>query len=248
MAGVGSGAWYWHSRNVTQSRTQFRTTSLELAGDVTRDLNQYGDLLSGSAALFHQGVVSREQYVEYLQAVGLGSARFAGLQGVGLVQRVTASQVPAFLESLRADGIAVTSISPAGRRAQYCLGSYADWSNLRFTIPLYGYDFCTVPAISNVLTRATASGQQQVLSGSLLGVAYDILFRSRTTGVYRINCISQRTRTPCEWLGSRHCKWTETNSVDIAPGKHPIPRFERVRWRITSRGNPTFARVGHSGW
>ncbi len=201
LAGVGGGAWYWHSRNVTQSRTQFRTSSSELSGDVTRVLNQYGDLLSGSAALFHQGVVTRTQYVDYLQAVGFGSARFSGLKGVGLIQRVTSGEVPSFLESLRADGLAVTSITPAGRRSQYCLGSYADWSNLQFNIPLYGYDFCTVPAISNVLTRATESGQQQVLTGSLLGAAYAsyfVLVQPVYTG--SPTSVSERERQVSGWV------------------------------------------------
>ncbi|GEM_PF-547870 len=169
---VGSGAWYWHARNVSETREQLRTTSADVSADVTRTLLQYGNLVSGSAALFHQGVVSRGQYDAYLQALGFGSAPFQGLLGAGLIQVVPAGDVPGFLASLQAEGISVTSIAPAGERSQYCLGSYADWSKLNVTIPLYGYDFCTVPALFEVLARATSSGQQQVIAGSTLGPLY----------------------------------------------------------------------------
>ncbi len=229
LAGVGSGAWFWHSRNLAQSGTQFRTTSEEISGDVTRVLNQYGGLLSGSAALFHQGIVSRAQYADYLQALGFGSAGFAGLQGVGLIQRVTASAVPAYLSSLRADGIAVTSISPSGSRAQYCLGSYADWRDLKFSIPLYGYDFCTVPNISNLLTRATQSGQQQVLGGSLLGAAYSSYF-VLVQPVYTETptSVSQRERQVSGWV----------LGIADAPGLlKSLPRASGIQFLVSSGTN-----------
>ena len=128
--------------------------------------------VSGSAALFHLRVLTRAEYIAYLQSVGFGSQRFAGLDGVGLVERVPAAQVRSFLAALREEGVAAPSLAPPGQRSQYCLGSYAAWRNLNSSVPLYGYDFCTVPSISQVLGRATRSGQQQVLTGSALGPAY----------------------------------------------------------------------------
>ncbi len=172
LAIVGTGASYWHSRDVSGTQEQFRTSSDDLSSDLSRVLDEYGELLSGSAALFHQGVVTRPQYIAYLQAVGFGSARFPGLQGAGLVRRVRAGQVGQYLASLQAEGIAVSSVTPPGQRAQYCLGSYADYSDMRFAASTYGYDFCTVPAIAGVLRRATVTGQQQVLLGAMLGPSY----------------------------------------------------------------------------
>ncbi|HTV12584.1 MAG TPA: EAL domain-containing protein [Acidimicrobiales bacterium] len=169
---VGAGAWYWHARNVSQAQAQFRTQADELSGDVSNVLLRYEDLLSGSAALFHQGVVTRAEYDAFLGSVGFGSSRFPGLLGAGLIKRVLADQLPAFLASLRADGIAVGSISPPGRRAAYCLGSYADWSNLSLTIPLFGYDFCTVAPLAKVLSQATTTAQEQALNGRVLGPDY----------------------------------------------------------------------------
>ncbi|HUC36513.1 MAG TPA: CHASE domain-containing protein, partial [Acidimicrobiales bacterium] len=168
IAVVGSGAWYWHTRNVSQAQTQFGTASEDLSGDITRALGQNGDLLAGSAALFDQGVVTRAQYHVFLKSQGFEVGRFPGMLGVGLIQEVSAGQLPAFLASLNADGVAVSSIAPSGERPEYCLGSYADWTNLKSSVPLFGYDFCTVPALAEVLTRATATAQQQVLSGSVL--------------------------------------------------------------------------------
>jgi diguanylate cyclase (GGDEF)-like protein/PAS domain S-box-containing protein len=170
-ASVGTGAWYWHSRNVVETRAGIRTASDEVSGDITEVLLKYGDLVSGSAALFHQGNVSRAQYADYLQAVGFGPSRFPGLLGLGYVQRVTPEQLPGFFASLHADGIAA-SLLPLGRQSQYCLGSYADWTDIHVTVPIYGYDFCTLPAISQVLGRASASGRQQVLLGSAISPTY----------------------------------------------------------------------------
>jgi len=167
-AGITAGAWYWRVRNDNQAQATFRSAAGTVGGDVTRGLLQDSDLLAGSAALLDQGVVSRSQYVGYLQAIGFGTDRFPGLEGVGLIDRLTPAAVPGFLASLRADGIAA-SVDPPGRRPVYCLGSYADWSHLQTTVPLYGYDVCTVPSIARALAAAAATGRQQVLRGALLG-------------------------------------------------------------------------------
>jgi diguanylate cyclase (GGDEF)-like protein/PAS domain S-box-containing protein len=166
--GVTAGAWYWRTRNDRQAQASFRSAAATVGADVTRGLLGDSDLLAGSAALLHQGVVSRSQYVGYLQAIGFGTDRFPGLEGVGLFDRLTPAAVPDFLASLRAAGIAA-SVDPPGRRPVYCLGSYADWSHLRTTVPLYGYDVCTVPSIARALAAAAATGRQQVLRGALLG-------------------------------------------------------------------------------
>jgi diguanylate cyclase (GGDEF)-like protein/PAS domain S-box-containing protein len=168
---VCTGAWYWHARDVSEAHKQFSAVTQGLTDDVERVLLQYGQLLSGSGALFHQGVVTRAQYHSYLEAVGFGSPRFPGLEGVGFVQKVVPSQVPRFLASLAADGIQA-SVLPSGSRSQYCLGSYADWSRLNYQVPLYGYDLCTVPTLADALSAATATGEQQVVVGPALGPLY----------------------------------------------------------------------------
>ena len=167
-----TGAWYWHARNVSDARAQFHATSSELAVDLTTVLTRDGALLAGSAALFDQGVVTRAQYTSYLQAVGFGTARFPEIHGVGFIQSIGAGQLATFLTSLRANGINVASVAPAGQRARYCLGSYADWTDFKSAIPLFGYDFCTVAVLDHVLTLATDSGKQQALPGSQLGPKY----------------------------------------------------------------------------
>jgi len=169
---VLEGAAYWHGRNTAQSHAQFRTAADRLSGEISNVLLRYGDLLAGSAALFHQGVVTRAQYDAYLQAVGFGTSEFPGLEGAGLVQVVSPAQVPTFLAGLRASGISNVAVNPPGQRARYCLGSYAKWEDLRVMVPLYGFDFCTVPALFTVLAHALEEGRQQVLPGSSLSPVY----------------------------------------------------------------------------
>jgi diguanylate cyclase (GGDEF)-like protein/PAS domain S-box-containing protein len=169
---IGTGAWYWHARNVSDANARFRAVASELEADLTRALTQDGALLAGSAALFRQGTITRTEYSSYLQAVGFGTGRFSEIHGVGLIQSVPGDGLGAFLREMRADGIDVSRVTPSGVRDRYCLGSYADWTDLQASIPLFGYDFCTVPVIHSLLTRATDTGLQQVLPGSRLGPLY----------------------------------------------------------------------------
>jgi diguanylate cyclase (GGDEF)-like protein/PAS domain S-box-containing protein len=175
IAIVATGANYVHDRDVAASRAQFHDSTTSVANEVTDVLLRYGDVLSGSGALFHQGVVSRAQYDAYLDAVGFGSARFPDLEGIGFIQRTAPRQVAGLLASLRADGHDVTSIEPPGRRSQYCLGSYVDPNRLPFGIPLYGYDFCSFPVVSHLLAEATDTGAQQVFAGLALPGKYHSL-------------------------------------------------------------------------
>jgi diguanylate cyclase (GGDEF)-like protein/PAS domain S-box-containing protein len=198
---VSAGATYVHNRDVAASRTQFHESATTISSELTDVMLRYGDVLSGSGALFHQGVVSRSQYDAYLSAVGFGSARFRELQGIGFIQRTTPSQVPKLLASLRSDGHDLRTIEPPGRRAEYCLGSYVDPNQLPYGIPLYGYDFCSFKVVANLLRAATETGQQQVFSGlGLPGKYHSLLvlvqpvFRGAPTSV------SQRQHQVIGWM------------------------------------------------
>jgi diguanylate cyclase (GGDEF)-like protein/PAS domain S-box-containing protein len=172
---VATGATYVHNRDVAESRTQFRESATAVASQLTDVLLRYGDVLSGSGALFHQGVVSRSQYDAYLAAVGFGSPRLRELEGIGFIQRTSPAQVPELLASLRTDGHDLRTIEPPGRRAEYCLGSYVDPNQLPYGIPLYGFDFCSFKVVAKLLRAATATGQQQVFSGLELPGKYHSL-------------------------------------------------------------------------
>jgi len=132
-------------------------------------LLRYGDFVHVSAAMFRQGLVSRPQFATYLHDVGFDNGRFPGLEGAGYVQLVSQDQVGSFVSAARADGLADYSVTPAGARSTYCLGSYADTAGLASSVPLLGYDLCTVPGISAALYAARDTGQQSVVVGSTLG-------------------------------------------------------------------------------
>ncbi len=198
---VSAGAWYWHQRNTVDTQSQFRANVAETTSNLSNVLLRYGDLLAGSAALFHQGVVTHAQYDAYLQSVGFGSTRFPGLQGAGIVRSVTNDQVPGLLSAMRANGVAVTSVNPPGQRPRYCLVSDAAWTNLQVSIPLYGYDLCTVPSLSKVLAAATATGGQQVLPGHVLDPAFAadvLLVQPVYTGLPR--SMAERVRQSAGWV------------------------------------------------
>ncbi|HZU79996.1 MAG TPA: EAL domain-containing protein [Acidimicrobiales bacterium] len=168
--GVVAGAQYWKVRNDREASRTLQSQATTISEGLTRGLLQDSEILSASSALFHQGDMTRKQYVAYLDAVGFGTSRFPGLQGIGLLERLTPAQVPAFLASLRADGIN-TSLSPPGQRAQYCLGDYVASHDLPVAQALYGFDGCTVAALMPALQAAAATGQQQVIADDVLGTA-----------------------------------------------------------------------------
>lgn len=223
-----SGAWYWNTRNVAQTRADFGQMSDNLSSDTANVLLRYGDLVAASAALFDQGVVTRAEYRSYLQAVGFGSSRFKGVEGIGLVQRVKLEQIPGFLASLRADGIAITSLLPGGRRPSYCLGSYADWRNLKVTVPLFGFDFCTQAGdrdrpVPRHRDRATTSSRR-VRHRSRLHVGLP-------PGPGRVRppaCTSGRANQAGDGVGDRHRQRNSAAPDARRHAGHPVPRPERV--------------------
>jgi diguanylate cyclase (GGDEF)-like protein/PAS domain S-box-containing protein len=168
---IASGTWYWDARDAAQSRDQFAAASQDVAAQAQQNLLRYGDLLAASRALFTQGVVTRPQYNEFVRSVGFGTPRLAAIQGIGFVQRVPHAQLKHFLASLGRAGIHVRSVLPDGKRPSYCLASYVEVApsppapRLDLPVPLFGYDFCTIPSIAAVLQRAATDRTQQVVSG-----------------------------------------------------------------------------------
>jgi diguanylate cyclase (GGDEF)-like protein/PAS domain S-box-containing protein len=237
---VSAGAWYWHQRNTVDTQSQFRANVDETTSDMSYVLLRYGDLLAGSAALFHQGVVTHAQYDAYLQSVGFGSPRFPGLQGAGIVRSVTNDQLPGLLNAMRANGVAVNSVNPPGQRARYCLVSDAAWTNLQVSIPLYGYDLCTVPSLSKVLAAATATGRQQVLPGRALAPAFAadvLLVQPVYTGTPR--SAAERVHQSAGWVMA---------VVDGPVLLRSIPHQPGVQYVVSSRSSGTGAQQALLSW
>ena len=145
----------------------------DTTGDALRSsLLRYGDLVRNVGALFEQHLVNHEQFKQYLQDNGYFENQFPGLLGIGLVQLVWQPQLAAFVASVRADGIPNFAVSPAGTRGNYCLGSYAETLGLHSSIPILGFDLCTVSVVDIALQQATATGSQTVIPGRALSSLY----------------------------------------------------------------------------
>ncbi|MHB8440087.1 MAG: bifunctional diguanylate cyclase/phosphodiesterase [Acidimicrobiales bacterium] len=176
VLGVGitsAGSWYWSEQNASNAQTTVNSDASKASDQLASLLSRSGSLIAGSAELFEQDI-SPNAYTSYLDAVGYGSSKFPGVLGIGIIERVPAAQLPQFLAELRQNGVATTSVVPAGARPQYCLASrYATSTHLRVSIPLYGFDLCTFSTLNAALNRATATDQQVVLPGSNIAPAYE---------------------------------------------------------------------------
>jgi diguanylate cyclase (GGDEF)-like protein len=167
---VGSRAW--DASATRQTNQQFRVAADNLADALHSTLQRYGDLVQGSTALFEQQLVTRDQYDDYLDSVGFYQNRFPGILGLGYIQRVSQAGLSAFVASARADGLPSYTVAPTGARPTYCLGSYVATVGLIASVPILGYDLCTVKVLASAFDRALNTGQQVVIPGSELSTAY----------------------------------------------------------------------------
>jgi diguanylate cyclase (GGDEF)-like protein len=166
------GSWAWNASEIRRAHGQFGAAADATADALRSTLLRYGDLAQGVGALLQSGEVSARQFDQYVTNAGYFRGQYPGVLGVGEIESVTPSQLPSFLSEVRAEGQPNYAVLPAGTRTHYCLGTYAATSGLTATLPLIGYDFCTVPVIAKALDQATVTGQQAVITGAQFGPLY----------------------------------------------------------------------------
>ena len=167
-----AGSVTWNASEVRRAHGQLGTTADATADALRSTLLRYGDLVQGVGSFVQAGTVNSQQFNEYVTNVGYFRGQYPGVLGVGEIESVTRSQLPSFVSLVRADGQSSYTVQPAGVRAQYCLGRYAATMGLSTPLPLLGYDFCTVTFIAQALDHATATGQEVVITGPIIGALY----------------------------------------------------------------------------
>jgi diguanylate cyclase (GGDEF)-like protein/PAS domain S-box-containing protein len=164
--GISIGAWTWYQRNKEHNRAEVEANADQIVVTTKKTLDGYANQIASAVALFTQpGLIDRSEFHAYVNYLNLYN-RFKGIYGLGLISVVPAASLPAFVAGWRSDGEPGYVVSPPGSRPDYCLVSQLDEKNLKSSIPLIGYDLCTVPKLVTVLGSSTASGTVRALAES----------------------------------------------------------------------------------
>lgn len=171
--GATVGALIWYGSNKDHNRAELEASAAQVALSTRQTLDGYNGQIASAVALFTQpGLIDRAEFHTYVRYLDLYN-RFKGIYGLGLISRVPAAQLAAFAAGWRADGDPGFVVVPAGARPAYCLVSQLDEKNLKSSIPLLGYDLCTVPKLLSVLNASTASGTEEAAAESSIASGPD---------------------------------------------------------------------------
>jgi diguanylate cyclase (GGDEF)-like protein/PAS domain S-box-containing protein len=165
-SGAAVGTSIWYGSNKEHNRAELEASAAQVVVSTRQTLDSYNGQIASAVALFTQpGLIDRTEFHAYVRYLDLYN-RFKGIYGLGLISRVPAAQLPAFVAGWRGDGDPGFTVVPAGTRPDYCLVSQLDEKNLKSSIPLLGYDLCTVPGLLPVLNSSTASGTVHAVAES----------------------------------------------------------------------------------
>lgn len=166
VLGVGLALSFVLQNEIRQSteRTRherFEFRAHELIQNVRTKLDNYKQVLDGTAGLFaasHE--VGRNEFHNYVASLKLQD-RYPGIQGVGYAQVVPPAEREAFTKRVRREGYQDFRIFPDGDRDLYTSIVYLeplDWRNRR----AFGYDMYTEPIRHDAMAAARDTEQTSI--------------------------------------------------------------------------------------
>ncbi|ARU31275.1 hypothetical protein CAP31_05985 [Sulfuriferula sp. AH1] len=139
------------AKNALQKVFDFRVK--EIFGNIENRLNDYEQLLRGTAGLFAASQsIERDEFAKYVAALKLEQS-FPGVQGVGYSQLIMSHDKAVHIEAIRKQGFPDYAIRPAGERSVYTSIIYLEpfnWRNQR----AFGYDMFSEPVRRAAMERA----------------------------------------------------------------------------------------------
>ncbi|MFM7512739.1 MAG: CHASE domain-containing protein, partial [Cyanobium sp.] len=115
-------------------------------------------LLSSVKGLFRASDrVKRGEFQEFYAAIAADSGSLQGIQGVGFSRWLSAGQLPAFEQRIRAEGFPDFRVRPLGPRPYYSAIEFLepfDWRNRR----AFGFDMFSEPTRRVAMERAARTG------------------------------------------------------------------------------------------
>lgn len=104
------------SANEQQATASFESRKLEVTKSLNERLATYTQVLRGGLGLFAASTaVDRGEWKAYVESLEIDK-RYPGIQGVGYAELIQPADMPAYLESVRADGFPDFTVRPDGAR------------------------------------------------------------------------------------------------------------------------------------
>jgi signal transduction histidine kinase len=153
------------SANDRQAGAAFESRKQEVVKSLEDRLATYTQVLRGGLGLFAASTaVDRGEWKAYVDALELNK-RYPGIQGVGYAEFVKPSDMPAYLETVCADGFPNFTVRPEGERPLYSSITYLEPFDAR-NIQAFGYDMYSQVTRRTAMDRARDSGDVAI-SGKL---------------------------------------------------------------------------------
>ena len=170
---LGLTVLMWYLVNASterRAREQFDVYATNVEQRLQKRLTLYEANLRSAQALFKIGGVSRAQWHDFVDALGM-QQYFPGAEGLGYAALVTPATRAAYEQRVRTEGYPQFRIHPDAVRASMAVVTYIEpfaGRNLR----AFGYDMSSEPVRRTALEQAARSGQA-TLSGKVTLVQED---------------------------------------------------------------------------
>ena len=156
--GLTLAAWHFVSSSELQrAETQFDARVQAVVATIGSRMAAYEQVLRGGVGLFDASQsVEREEWRAYVQALQVAD-NYPGILGFGFGTLIAADERDAFVQRMRADGLADYRIWPEGERSEYAPVTYLE----RFEGPnprVFGYDMMSDPNRRAAMRGAWESG------------------------------------------------------------------------------------------
>jgi diguanylate cyclase (GGDEF)-like protein len=152
----------------TRIHKSFLTSSIEIAATLKLEIQGQQDLISSvHSFLIGDPNASQAKFNTWSRDVGVFS-HYRAVDEVGVINYVTAAQLPAFAKRVSADQTTPFAIIPAGKRPYYCLAPIGITRHGSETLPR-DLDVCAT-ALGPLMTTARRTGKSAVLPYSFDGV------------------------------------------------------------------------------
>lgn len=151
------GSMALKSANDRQVTASFESRKLEVAKSLSERRATYTKVLRCGLGLFAaSNAVDRDEWKAYLEALELNT-RYPGIQGVGYAEMIRPSDLPAYIDTVRADGFPEFSVRPEGARELYSSITYLEPFDAR-NRQAFGYDIYSEVTCRTAMDRARDTG------------------------------------------------------------------------------------------
>jgi signal transduction histidine kinase len=161
-------------------RARFDAVADEAVGELQNRLEDYDQVLRSTAALLRvKWPLSRSEWRRFVGSLDL-ERRYAGLLGIGLAPRITASALAAHEAAVRHEGFPAYRVWPVGRRDEYFPIIYIDPFSGR-NLRAFGYDMWSDPTRREAMRTARDTGHGtltapvRLVQETDVGVQYGVL-------------------------------------------------------------------------